>query len=150
MWHVTCDRWHMTHDTGHMTHEIWHMTQCVGWTFSQNVNSLALAGWDLLFLKIWRKSVTYLINESISNRSVSRTALATVGLLKSSFHWNLFFFLFWAFCGVGWLSGKGGGVGGRRAGWRVWGGLDLAHHAYWSAKCGYHSTTTLILKLFFL
>ena len=39
---LTHDIWHLTCDMQHMTHNMWHVTCCGGWTFSQNVSSLAL------------------------------------------------------------------------------------------------------------
>ena len=43
---IKCDMWHMTRDTCHLPCDMWHMTHRVGWTFSQNLSSLALPVWD--------------------------------------------------------------------------------------------------------
>ena len=41
-WHMTCDIWRVTRD-------MWHETCCGGWTFCQNLSSLALTVNDLWF-----------------------------------------------------------------------------------------------------
>ena len=79
---MTGDRWHMTHDT-------WHMTHSVGWTFSQNLSSLALLVLDWQCLEdIWTKES---VNESISHRGDCRTALATPGLLNINLVYGVIF-----------------------------------------------------------
>ena len=51
MSHVTHDTWYMTHDTWHMTCNLWHVTCCGGWTFFQNLRSLALLVCDLWYFE---------------------------------------------------------------------------------------------------
>ena len=56
MWQVTIDMWHMTHG--------------LGWTFSQNVSSLALTVWDFWsFEDLEEKdhSINQQINELVAN-----------------------------------------------------------------------------------
>ena len=61
---MTPDKWHLTCDTWHVTCDMWHMVG--GWTFSQNVSSLA--------------QLNELINH-LMKKGVCRTARATLGLL---------------------------------------------------------------------
>ena len=58
MWPVTGDMWQLTCDT-------WHMTHNVGWTFSQNLSSLALPvrDWQRLEDIRTKGSVNQLMNE---------------------------------------------------------------------------------------
>ena len=53
-WHLTCETWHLTPDMRHVTCDMWNVTHGGGWTFSQNLSSLALTLCDLWYLKIWR------------------------------------------------------------------------------------------------
>ena len=85
MWHVTCDMWHVTCDTWHVTNDMWHVTRLGGWTFSQNVSSLALTVCDLWYyedLEEKTHGLNQLINESVNDEAVYRTAPATPGMLK--------------------------------------------------------------------
>ena len=86
MWQVTRDRWHVTRDT-------WHMTHSVGWTFSQNFNSLALPVWDWECLEdiLSKGSLNQSINQLINDRGDCRTAPATPGLLNISHKTDLAF-----------------------------------------------------------
>ena len=73
MWQVTRDRWHMTCD-------MWHVLG--------GKNSLKIVAPLLLqcviydIMKIWRKRMTHLMNESINYEAVCRTTPATPGLFK--------------------------------------------------------------------
>ena len=59
-----------------MTHVTRHMPHSVGWTFSQNLSSLALAVWDWQCLEdIWTKaSLNESVNELMNDRDDYRTA----------------------------------------------------------------------------
>ena len=48
---MTCDMWHITCDTWHVTCDMQHVTCCGGWTFSQNVSSLAFTICDLWYFE---------------------------------------------------------------------------------------------------
>ena len=84
-WHVTRDMWHVTRDTWHVTHDMWHVTPD---TFG-GVNILSKfqlpSSYRLWFMILWRSggkgSLSELINQSMSNEAVYRTAPATPGLL---------------------------------------------------------------------
>ena len=90
MWHVTCDMWHVTCDMWHVTHDMWHLTHDI-WQVGEGdfflllfFSSLALTVWE------WRCSEDIstnhdLINQSVGDGGVCRTAPATPGLLKN--HW---------------------------------------------------------------
>ena len=66
MWHVTCDMWHET---------------CLGgWTFSQNLSSLALTVCDLWYYEDLEEKA-HLMNQLINDKAVYRTAPTTPGLL---------------------------------------------------------------------
>ena len=84
MWHVTCDMWHMT---------------CLGgWTFSQNLSSLALTVCDLWYYGDLEEKAHWM-NELINGEAVYRTAPATPGLLKVIINFFLnFVVLFWYWC----------------------------------------------------
>ena len=69
MWRVTRDMWHMTRD------------MFGGWTFSQNVCSLALTVYDLWYYEDLGEKADS-ISQSVNHKAVYRTAPATPGLLN--------------------------------------------------------------------
>ena len=62
-----------------MTPDTWHVTGGWGWTLSQNFSFLALTSLDVMMF--WRFGGQGWINESLNDKGVCRTALATPGLL---------------------------------------------------------------------
>ena len=88
---MTGDRWHMTGERWHLTSDTWHMTHIVGWTFSQNVSSLALPVWDWQCFEYISTSHEW-VSQSVNYEAVYRTAPATPGLLKNLYiyknHYN--------------------------------------------------------------
>ena len=88
---VRCYPWHVTHDMWHKCY----MTLGGRWTFSQNLNSLALMVWH--WRCKWRfrgkGSLTWWINYWMNDKGVCRTAPDRPGPLKflwiSSITWSL-------------------------------------------------------------
>ena len=81
---MTHDTWHMTRDMWHVTRDTWHVTRWGGWTFSQNFSSLALTVCVLCYYEDMEKKAHWLnnlVNQSISDEAVYRTAPATPNLL---------------------------------------------------------------------
>ena len=94
MWHVTCDMWHVTCDMWHVTCDTWHVTCLERWTFPQNFSSLALTVCDLWYYEDLEEKahwVNQLMNESINDEAVYRTAPATPGLLIIWYQVKYFF-----------------------------------------------------------
>ena len=71
MWHVTCDRWNVIHGGG--------------WTFSQNLSSLALTVWDRQCLQDSEQK-GHSINKLNNHQGVYKRALATLGLLNTCYN----------------------------------------------------------------
>ena len=97
IWHMTCDTWHVTHDTWHVTRDTLGGMNIL--SKFQLPSSYRL--WFMILWKYWGKgSLTYQMNELISDKAVYRTAPATPGLLiighptsgrggKKTFKWCL-------------------------------------------------------------
>ena len=79
LWHLERDTWYVTRDMWHMTHDMWHVTHGGGWTFSQNVSSLALMDWDLWCVEDWEEKDQLII--PMNDEGVYRTATTSLGLL---------------------------------------------------------------------
>ena len=63
-WHLTPDIWHLTPDTEHVTPDMWHMVRGEHYLKISASQLLPFGIYDVL--KIWRKRLTHLINESQS------------------------------------------------------------------------------------
>ena len=75
----------VTHDTWHLTFDMWQVINGGRRKFSENLSSLALEFWIDSVLKILNTKDDQLNqwnNESLNDKGVYRTALATLSLLK--------------------------------------------------------------------
>ena len=104
---VTCDTWHVIHDMWRVTYDM-----LGGWTFSQNVSSLALNVCDLWYFEDFEEKgywLTEIMNYWINDEAVyNRKALATPGLFNIALFVGAYYngpkFKCQPTRGVGWFS----------------------------------------------
>ena len=82
IWHVTCDMWNVTHDMWLITRDSWGEVNLLSKV--QLIFSLHLTVWEWkCFVYIFTKNES--VSQSVNHKGVCRAALATLGLLKTSY-----------------------------------------------------------------